>query len=106
MEEIGSQVHKIVDLVDYQTGSIVSKMLIDKESGSVTLFAFDKGQKLSEHVAPFDALTHILDGNAEISISGKRFLLKSGDMIIMPSNKPHAVRAVERFKMMLTMIKS
>ena len=106
MEEIGSQVHKIVDLVDYQTGSVVSKMLIDKESGSVTLFAFDKGQKLSEHVAPFDALTHILDGNAEISISGKRFLLKSGDMIIMPSNKPHAVRAVERFKMMLTMIKS
>jgi len=106
MQEIMSQLRKIVDLVDYQTGSIVSKTLIDKDSGSVTLFAFDKEQKLSEHVTPFDALVHILDGNAEISISGKRFLLKQGYMIIMPANKPHAVRAVEKFKMMLTMIKS
>jgi len=106
MQEIMSQLRKIVDLVDYQTGSIVSKTLIDKDSGSVTLFAFDKEQKLSEHVTPFDALVHILDGNAEISISGKIFLLKQGDMIIMPANKPHAVRAVEKFKMMLTMIKS
>ncbi len=95
MKEIVSQVHKIVDLVDYQTDSVVSKMLIDKESGSVSLFAFDKGQKLSEHVAPFDALTHILEGNTEIIISGKRFLLQQGDMIIMPANKPHAVRAIE-----------
>jgi quercetin dioxygenase-like cupin family protein len=106
MGDIISQVHKIVDLVDYQTDSVVSKTLIDKDSGSVTLFAFDKGQKLSEHVTSFDALVHIFEGNAEISISGKRFLLKQGDMIIMPANKPHAVRAVERFKMMLTMIKS
>ena len=106
MENIVSQVHKIVDLVDYQTGSVVSKMLIDEESGSVTLFAFDKGQKLSEHTAPFDALVQVLDGEAEISISGKMYSLKQGDFIIMPAHKPHGVYAVEKFKMMLTMIKS
>ena len=106
MEELISQVHKIADLVDYQTGSVVSRMLINKESGSVTLFAFDKGQKLSEHTAPFDALVNILDGKSEIVISGKKFVLQPGDMIIMPANEPHAVYAVEKFKMMLTMIKS
>ena len=94
------------DLVEYQGDSIVSRMLINKDVGSITLFAFDKGQKLSEHTAPFDAFAHILDGKAEIIISGKKFVLQSGDMIIMPANKPHAVYAVEKFKMMLTMIKS
>jgi quercetin dioxygenase-like cupin family protein len=106
MEELISQVHKIADLVEYQTGSIVSRMLINKESGSVTLFAFDKGQKLSEHTAPFDALAHVVDGKTEIIISGRKYVLDQGDMIVMPANKPHAVKAIESFKMMLTMIKS
>jgi len=94
------------ELIEYQEGSIVSKMLINKDLGSVTLFAFDKGQKLSEHTAPFDALVQVIDGKTEISISGKKYSLKQGDFIIMPANKPHAVYAVEKFKMMLTMIKS
>lgn len=101
-----SQVHKIAGLVDYQEGSVVSKILINKKSGSVTLFAFDKGQKLSEHTTPFDALAHILDGEVKIIISKKKFVLEQGDIIIMPANKPHAVKAIEKFKMMLTMIKS
>jgi quercetin dioxygenase-like cupin family protein len=94
------------DLIEYQEGSIVSKMLINKDVGSVTLFAFDEKQKLSEHTAPFDALVQVLDGEAEISISGKKYSLKQGDFIIMPANKPHAVTATKRFKMMLIMIKS
>jgi quercetin dioxygenase-like cupin family protein len=81
-------------------------MLINKKSGSVTLFAFDEEQKLSEHTAPFDALVQILEGEAEISISGKKFLLKHGDSIIMPAHIPHAVEAIKKFKMILTMIKS
>ena len=100
------QVYKMIELLDYQQDSIVSRMLINKDTGSVTLFAFDKGQKLSEHTAPFDALVQILDGEAEIIISGTKFILKQDDMIIMPANKPHAVNAVKKFKMMLTMIKS
>jgi quercetin dioxygenase-like cupin family protein len=94
------------DLIEYQEGSIVSKMLINKDVGSVTLFAFDEKQKLSEHTAPFDALVQVLDGEAEISISGKKYSLKQGDFIIIPANKPHAVIATKRFKMMLIMIKS
>jgi quercetin dioxygenase-like cupin family protein len=94
------------DLIEYQEGSIVSRMLINKDVGSVTLFAFDEKQKLSEHTAPFDALVQILDGKAEISISGKRYSLKQGDFIIMPANKPHSVTAIIKFKMILTMIKS
>ena len=94
------------DVIEYQEGSIVSKMLINKDVGSVTLFAFDEKQKLSEHTAPFDALVQVLDGEAEISISGKNYSLKQGDFIMMPANKPHAVTAVKRFKMILTMIKS
>jgi len=106
MEIEPSKVNKIIDLVGYQEGSVVSRMLINKDSGSVTLFAFDKGQKLSEHTAPFDAFVHILDGKAKIIISGKKFVLEQGDMIIMPADKPHAVNAVEKFKMLLTMVKS
>jgi quercetin dioxygenase-like cupin family protein len=104
MEIKPSKVNKIIDLIEYQDGSVVSRMLINKDSGSITLFAFDKKQKLSEHTAPFDAFAHILDGKAEIIISGEKFVLAQGDMIIMPANKPHAVKAVERFKMLLTMI--
>ena len=106
MEIEPSKVNKIKDLVDYQKDSVVSRMLINKKTGSVTLFAFDEKQKLSEHTAPFDALIQVLDGEAEISISGKKYSLKQGDFIIMPANKPHAVMATKRFKMMLTMIKS
>lgn len=91
--------------VDYQKGSIVSRTVIDKKSGTVTLFAFDEGQGLSEHTAPFDALVYIIDGEARITISGTPFSVKGGEMLIMPAHEPHALRAVKRFKMMLVMIR-
>jgi quercetin dioxygenase-like cupin family protein len=93
-------------LIDYQEAAVVSRTLIDKKTGTVTLFAFDEKQGLSEHKAPFDAMVHILDGEAEIVISSKSHRLKEGDMIVMPANEPHAVKAVTRFKMALTMIRS
>jgi quercetin dioxygenase-like cupin family protein len=92
--------------VTYQDGSIVSKEIINKQTGTVTVFAFDQNQGLSEHTAPFDAMVYILDGEAEITISGELHLLKEGEMIIMPGGKPHALKAVKRFKMMLVMIRS
>jgi quercetin dioxygenase-like cupin family protein len=91
--------------VDYSTEGIVSKRVIQKEKGNVTLFAFDKGQKLSEHSAPFDAMVQVLEGKAEILINRVPFILAAGQAIIMPANIPHAVNAVEKFKMLLTMIK-
>ena len=94
------------DLVDYQKGSVVSRTVIDRKTGSVTLFAFDAGQGLSEHTVPYDALVYLLDGEAKIVISGKEFRLKKGETIIMPANEPHALKAISRFKMLLTMIKS
>lgn len=106
MENLVSKVKRLTDLADYQTGSIVSRTIIDKETGTVTFFAFDEGQGLSEHTAPFDAMLNILDGEAEIVISGKTFNLKAGEIIIMPANEPHAVKAVKKFKMILIMIKS
>ncbi len=93
------------DLIDYQDGSVVSKEIIKKEKGSVSLFAFDKGQGLNEHTAPFDALVYIFDGQAEISIAGKQHFLKTGQTMIMPANQPHYLKAVDRFKMLLVMIK-
>ena len=96
----------LVDLVAYQDETIVSKTLLEKPTGTITLFAFDKSQGLSEHTAPFDAMVCVLDGVAEITISGSPVVVKQGEMLVMPANQPHAVRAVERFKMMLTMIKS
>jgi quercetin dioxygenase-like cupin family protein len=99
-------VSKVKDTIAYQDGSIVSKEIIKKTSGTVTVFAFDQNQGLSEHTAPFDALVHILDGEAEITISGKPYRLKAGEMIIMPGGKPHALKAVKRFKMMLVMVRS
>lgn len=95
-----------IKLVDYQKGAVVSRTLIDKESGTVTVFAFDEGQKLSEHTAPFDALVHIIDGEAEITISGNPLLVNKGDIVLMPAHEPHSVKAVTRFKMILTMIRS
>ncbi len=96
----------INDLANYQDGSIVSRTLIKKETGTITLFAFSKGQALSEHTAPFDAMAYILDGKAEITISGKPQIVESGQMIILPVNKPHALKAIENFKMLLIMIRS
>jgi quercetin dioxygenase-like cupin family protein len=101
-----ARVTRLVDLADYQTGAIVSRTVIDKDAGSVTFFAFDKGQGLSEHTAPYDALVYILDGEAEVTISGKVLLLVEGEMVIMPANEPHALRANKRFKMLLTMVRS
>ena len=97
---------KLVDLVGYAEGSVVSRTVIDKKVGTVTLFSFDAGQGLSEHSAPYDALVCLLDGEAEIVISGKLHLVKEGEMIIMPANEPHALKAAKRFKMMLVMIKA
>ena len=96
----------LVDLVAYQEASVVSKALLDKKTGTVTLFAFDKGQGLSEHTAPFDAMVFVLDGVAEIVIAGNPVVVRQGEMLVMPANQPHALKAVERFKMMLTMIRS
>jgi quercetin dioxygenase-like cupin family protein len=98
-------VNSITDLVNYQEDAVVSKILIKKEAGNVTLFAFDKGQGLSEHTAPFDALVLVIDGEADIILDGKSNITKTGEMIIMPANIPHALKAVEKFKMMLTMIR-
>jgi quercetin dioxygenase-like cupin family protein len=96
----------LTDLVDYQDGSVVSREIISRKTGTVTLFAFDKGQGLSEHTAPYDAMVHILDGEAEITIAGRPFQVKEGEMLVMPANKPHALKALRRFKMILTMIRS
>lgn len=94
------------ETIAYQSDSVVSKTLINKPSGTVTLFAFDAGQGLSEHTAPFDAMVYMLDGAAEIKISGASYTVKSGEIIIMPAHNPHALYAKEKFKMMLIMIKS
>jgi quercetin dioxygenase-like cupin family protein len=98
------EVLHIAELVSYQDGSVVSRQITKADSGNVTLFAFDKDQELSEHTAPFDALAHILDGDAEVKISRKVFHLTAGDAILMPANEPHALKALTRFKMLLTMI--
>ena len=94
-----------LELVSYQTGAVVSRELIKKKSGSVTVFAFDKDQGLSEHTAPFDALVQILDGTAEITLGGVPHRLGKNEMILMPANVPHALKAIEQFKMMLVMIR-
>jgi quercetin dioxygenase-like cupin family protein len=93
-----------ITMVDYQDAAVVSRQIIKSEAGNVTLFAFDEGQELSEHTAPYDALIHVLEGEAGITISGKLHLLKTGEGIILPANAPHAVKAIAKFKMLLTMI--
>lgn len=105
-KSIIAQAANLSELVNYQDGSIVSKEIIKSEKGTVTLFAFDKGQGLSEHTAPFDALVYNFDGKAEVIIEGKPHLLGVGEIIMMLANKPHAVKAIERFKMLLVMVKS
>ncbi len=106
VEAVSAQPVMLVDLIDYQEGSVVSRTIVDKEAATVTLFAFDEGQGLSEHTAPFDALVYTLDGEVEVTISGKAVQLKKGEMLIMPANKPHALKAIKRVKMLLTMIRS
>jgi quercetin dioxygenase-like cupin family protein len=101
-----SRVHALAGLADYQPGAVVSRQVIAKPTGTVTLFAFDKGEGLSEHTAPFDALVQVLEGAAEITISGKPHRLAAGQAIVMPAGEPHALKAVDRFKMLLVMIKS
>ncbi len=101
-----SQVLRMADLVAYQEDSVVSRQITKEDAGNVTLFAFDTGQELSEHQAPYDALVHVLDGEVEVRISGKPYMLTAGDAIIMPANAPHGLKAVKRFKMLLTMIRN
>jgi quercetin dioxygenase-like cupin family protein len=102
----GAQVARAAELVNYQDGAVVSREVVRKPTGSVTLFAFDEGQGLSEHTAPFDALVQVLEGGVEIMISGQPHRLQGGEMILMPAGQPHALKALQRFKMLLTMIRS
>lgn len=102
----GPEVLRLEDMVSYQGGSVVSREIIRKSTGTVTIFAFDEGQGLSEHTAPFDALVYVVDGNVEIVISGKPFTLMEGDMIMLPAGQPHALKALSKFKMLLVMIRS
>ncbi|MCH4895871.1 cupin domain-containing protein [Marinilabiliaceae bacterium JC040] len=94
-----------VEISEYSTGGIVSHQILSKEIGNISLFTFDKGQKLSEHSAPFDALVQVLEGEVEVNINRKPLILKAGDMVIMPANIPHSLNAISKFKMILTMIK-
>jgi quercetin dioxygenase-like cupin family protein len=103
---LAAQAVALTDLISYQEGSVVSRTIIDKKAGTVTLFAFDEGEGLSEHTAPYDALVYLLDGEANVVIAGKPIRLKKGEMTIMPANEPHALKAVTRFKMLLVMVRS
>jgi len=105
-ENLLAETFRMKELTEYQQGAVVSKEILKKDTGTVTVFAFDQGQGLSEHTAPFDAIAAILDGTAEIIISGKAHTVSEGEMIIMPADEPHALKANERFKMMLVMIRS
>ncbi|MGI6574373.1 MAG: cupin domain-containing protein [bacterium] len=106
MEKLTAQAHNMAGLVAYQPGSVVSRTLINADTGTVTLFAFAQGQGLSEHTAPYDALVYILAGEAEVTISGNPILVKAGEMVIMPAGEPHALKAKSDFKMLLVMIRS
>jgi quercetin dioxygenase-like cupin family protein len=101
-----SEVKQLVDLLQYQDGSIVSRVLLKNKGGTVTLFAFDEGEGLSEHTAPFDALVVVIDGNADIEIAGEAFKVRQGETITLPANRPHAVRAATKFKMLLIMVRA
>ena len=101
-----AQAANLSSLIDYQAGSVVSRTIIDKTAGTVTVFAFDQGEGLSEHTTPYDALVYILDGEAEVTISGKPIKLKKGEITIMPANEPHALSAMTKFKMLLIMVRS
>lgn len=100
------QVSRVVDLVSYQGGAIVSRIVVKRDAGNVTLFAFDAGQELSEHTAPYDALVQVMEGEATITVAGRPYRVGAGEMILMPAHQPHALKATSRFKMLLTMIRS
>lgn len=102
----GAEIAKAAELVNYQDGAVVSREIIKKPTGNVTIFAFDEGEGLSEHTAPFDALVHVLEGEADIRIAGRQHRLQGGEMILIPAQQPHSLKALQRFKMMLTMIRS
>ena len=101
-----AEVVRLIDLVNYQEGSVVSRTVVNRAKGTVTLFAFDEGEGLSEHTAPFDAIAHVLEGEAEIAVSGKPLRTTAGAAVLMPANQPHSLKALTRFKMLLTMIRS
>ena len=105
-EMIGAEVVRMADLVNYQDGSVVSRTIVKRGTGTLTLFAFDEGEGLSEHTAAFDAVAHLLEGEAEITIAGKALRVAAGEAVLMPANQPHSLKAVGRFKMLLTMIRS
>jgi len=105
-KQLVAKASNLEGLIDYQEGSVVSRTIIDKKTGTITLFAFDENQGLSEHTAPYDAMVYVLDGEVDVTISGKPIRLKQGEMTIMPANEPHALTAKTKFKMLLTMIKS
>ena len=104
-EDLSGKTAALSDLIEYQQGSVVSRALVKKKSGTVTVFAFDSGEGLSEHTAPYDAIVEVLDGLARITIDGEDFRVEAGEIIILPANRPHSVHAEQRFKMLLTMIK-
>lgn len=104
-DELVGKVLVTNDLLQYQDGTVASRMIVFKKAGTITLFAFDEGEGLSEHSAPYDAILTVTDGEAEVSIAGKPFTVRTGEIIIMPANIPHAVQAKQRFKMTLTMVK-
>lgn len=105
-DKLKAQAITLRDLIGYQEGSVVSREIISKKTGTVTLFAFDKEQGLSEHTAPFDALVYCLDGEVEVTISGNPIRLKEGEMVIMPAHQSHALKALSQFKMLLIMIRT
>jgi quercetin dioxygenase-like cupin family protein len=104
-EDLREKVLKINDLIAYQTGTVASRMIVFKKTGTITVFSFDAGEGLSEHTAPYDAVLTVTDGEAEVQIAGKPFIVHKGELIILPANKPHAVYAHQRFRMILTMIR-
>ncbi len=105
-EDLRGKAIRFAELVNYQQGSVVSREIVSKKTGTITLFAFDEGQGLSEHIAPFDALAFCLEGSAEVTISRQPLHLKAGAMVIMPAHQPHALKALEKFKMLLIMIRA
>src|ERR1035441_9854993 len=104
-ESLTAKALNIIDLVNYQDGSVVSRVILKQKTGNVSLFAFDTGQELSEHTAPFDALVNVLEGEVEVTISGAPIRVTAGQMVMMPANQPHALKAISRFRMVLTMIR-
>jgi len=105
-EIAAAEAQPLIGLVNYQDGSVVSRVMLKREKGNVTIFAFDEGQGLSEHTSPFDALVQAVEGEAEVTVAGKPIAVKTGDVVLLPAEKPHAVKASSRFKMVLTMIRA